>query len=225
MATTTSTRPPAASRLPRTRESRPLILGLAILLIVGGALASAWLAVQAGHRSYFISVDQEVSQGAQITSDDLTRVSLPENFSGAIPTDKRDTVVGQTATTRLLPGTVLIPSMLSKKSGLKEGQTQLTLPVDNTPFVRGLQPGAQMALDIGTGDQGSRQAILAELVSVGRSKQGGALSGGTDDSVPIVVTIDVSCLSAVSQAIEDKSVTPALVGSSGGSAVRSTCEG
>ena len=52
-------------RLPRTRESRPIMLGLAILLIVGGALASAWLACRPGTVSYFISVNREVNQGAR----------------------------------------------------------------------------------------------------------------------------------------------------------------
>lgn len=65
------------SRLPSTRESRPALIGLAIVLIIGGALASAWLALQAGNRSSFVEVDGNIAQGARITADDLTRVSLP----------------------------------------------------------------------------------------------------------------------------------------------------
>src|SRR5690625_7075253 len=58
-------RPP--SRLPATRESRPALIGLAAILIVGGALASAWLAVQSGNRAYFLQIDEEVAQGATIS--------------------------------------------------------------------------------------------------------------------------------------------------------------
>jgi hypothetical protein len=200
-----------------------MLIGLAVLLIVGGALASAWLAIQAGHRAYFISVDREVSQGAEITDGDLTRVSLPEGFQNGISSSDKSSVVGKTAATRLVPGTVLVPGMLSNRTGLKANQTQLTVPVDDSPFVRGLQPGAQMVLAVGSQDRGGRQAIGAELVSVGTNRGGGGITGGSDDTVNLVVAIDVSCLSSVSQAIEDKTVTPALIGSSGNTVVQTTC--
>ena len=200
-----------------------MLIGLAVLLIVGGALASAWLAAQAGHRAYFVAVDREVSQGAEITDGDLTRVSLPEGFAAGISSADKGSVVGKTAATRLMPGTVLIPAMLSGRTGLKANQTQLTVPVDDSPFVRGLQPGAQMVLAVGSQDRGGRQAIGAELVSVGTNRSGGGVTGGSDDTVNLVVAIDVSCLSSVSQAIEDKTVTPALIGSSDNTSVQATC--
>jgi hypothetical protein len=200
-----------------------MLIGLAILLIVGGALVSAWLAAQAGHRAYFVAVDREVAQGAEITDSDLTRVSLPEEYKDGISSSDKDSVVGKTAATRLLPGTVLIPGMLSDRTGLKANQTQLTVPVDDSPFVRGLQPGAQMVLAVGSQDRGGRQAIGADLVSVGSNKSGSGIAGGGDDTVNLVVAVDVSCLSPVSQAIEDKTVTPALIGSSDNTIVQTTC--
>ncbi|HET9500087.1 MAG TPA: SAF domain-containing protein [Marmoricola sp.] len=214
------------SRLPSTRESRPALIGLAIVLIVGGALASAWLALQSGDRAYFVKVEKEVAQGARITEDDLGRVSLPEGYQDAIPDSEAGSVVGQSATTRLLPGTVLIPDMLSREAGVAEDQTQLTVPVDSSPFIRDLQPGARLALAVGGSSDGTgRTAVLAELVSVGRGDDDGGLTGSGATTIPIVVSIDVSCLSTVSQGIEDKSVTPALIGSGGESVVRATCGG
>jgi hypothetical protein len=217
--TSTST----ASRLPSTRESRPALIGLALLLIVGGALASAYLAIQAGDRAYYLQMTGDVAQGARITDDDLGRVSLPEGYDGGVPAEQTDAVVGQSATTRLLAGTILTPSMISEKAGVAEGQTQLTLPVDASPFISGLQPGAQLALDVGNNDGDSRQAVLAELVSVGEPDDAGGLTGSGAASLPIVVSIDISCLSTVSQGIEDKAVTPALIGSSGNGSVQATC--
>lgn len=214
---------PVTSRLPSTRESRPAMIGLAILLIVGGALASVWLALQAGNRSYYVKVDKGVAQGARITKDDLGRVSLPEDFSGGIASGDIDSVVGQSATVRLLPGTVLLPSMISKKAGVDPDQTQLTVPVDSSPFIRGLQPGAQLALAVGGGDGSTHRTIFAELVSVGRADDEGGLTGGTSSSIPLVVSIDVSCLSDVSQGIQDKAITPALIGSVDESVVSRTC--
>lgn len=221
--TQTTTKPQTASRLPSTRESRPALIGLAVLLIVGGALASAWLAIQSGHRAYYIEVDQEIVQGAQITEDDLTRVSLPEGFENAIPSDDVDSVVGQSAATRLLPGTILMRAMVSKSEGVEEGKVELTLPVDASPFVRDLQPGAQLALSVGSPDGESRLSIEAELLSVGRAEDDGGLSGSGSSTLPIVVSIDTSCFPAVSQGIDDKSVTMALMGSGGGS-ILATCE-
>jgi hypothetical protein len=212
------------SRLPSTRESRPALIGLAVLLIFGGALASAWLAIQSGNRSYFVQIDQEVAQGATISKDDLSRVSLPEGFKDGIPSSDADRVVGKSAAARLLPGTVLMRSMVSDKSGVGENQTRLTVMVDASPFISGLQSGDQLALDIGASDGGERQTVHAELISVG-DEQGGSIGGAGGDEVAIVVSIDLSCLSIVSQGIEDSAVTPALIGGSDSSLVSRTCGG
>lgn len=211
------------SRLPSTRESRPALIGLAVILIVGGALASAWLAIQSGNRAYFLQVDNEVAQGATIDDSDVTKVSLPEDFSGGISSDRSEDVVGQAAATRLLPGTVLTDDMVSPKAGIADDTTQLTIPADSSPFIRTLQPGAQMALSVGSSSESSRQSVAAELVSVGDDDDDG-LTGASGDSVPIVVAIDVSCLPIVSQAVEDKAITPALIGGENPD-VRTTCEG
>lgn len=211
------------SRLPSTRESRPALIGLAIVLIVGGALASVWLALQSGDRAWFVKVEQEVGQGATITEDDLGRVSLPADYTDAIPTDQLDDVVGQAATTRLLSGSVLTPDMVAQDAGVGEDRTQLTVPVDSSPFIRGLQPGAQLALAIG-GTDGGRTAVQAELVSEAVSEDDG-LGGAGRDTVPIVVSIDASCLGTVAQGIEDQAVTPALIGGDTAGVVTETCGG
>jgi hypothetical protein len=221
---TSSANQATVSRLPSTRESRPALIGLAVLLIFGGALASAWLAIQSGNRSYFVQIDQEVAQGATISKDDLRRVSLPEGFKGGIPSSESDTVVGKSAAARLLPGTVLMRSMVSSKSGVREDQTRLTVTVPASPFISSLQSGDQLALDIGSSDSGARQTVHAELISVG-DEQGGGIGGSGGDEVAIVVSIDLSCLSVVSQGIEDRSVTPALIGGSDSNLVKQTCEG
>ena len=74
-----------------------------------------------------------------------------------------------------------------------------------------------MALAVG-GDNG-RRAVYAELVSVGEPEDGGI--GGSGNTVPIVVAIDLSCLTTVAQGIEDNAVTAALVG--GDETVQKTC--
>ena len=171
-----------------------------------------------------MQVDQEVAQGATISKDDLNRVSLPEGFKGGIPSSDSDSVVGKSAAARLLPGTVLMRTMVSDKSGVGENQTRLTVTVDATPFITGLQSGDQLALDIGSSDGGERQTVYAELISVGE-EQGSSIGSSGGDEVAIVVSIDLSCLSVVSQGIEDRSVTPALIGGNDSALVQKTCGG
>lgn len=209
------------SRLPSTRESRPALIGLAVLLIFGGALASAWLAIQSGNRSYYVQIDQEIAQGATISKDDLTRVSLPEGFEGGVPSSDSDSVVGKSAGARLLPGTVLMRAMISKESGVAENQGRLTIAVDATPFIAGLQSGDQLALDVGSSDGGDRRTVLAELVSVG-DPSGESLDASGGEETSIVVSVDLTCLSVVSQGVEEKAVTPALIGSA--DSIQPTCE-
>lgn len=213
----------SVSRLPSTRESRPALIGLAVILIVGGALASAFLAIQSGDRASFVQVGREVAQGATISDDDLTTVSLPEGFDGGVPSSDSDSIVGKTAAARLVKGTVVMRTMISDEPGVAADQTRLVVNVDSSPFIRGLQSGDQLALDVGSSD-GPRRTVYAELVSVGE-QQGGSIGGSGDDQVSIVVAIDLTCLSVVSEGIEDSSVTPALIGNVDESTLQKTCEG
>ncbi|MFC5676449.1 SAF domain-containing protein [Aeromicrobium endophyticum] len=213
----------SVSRLPSTRESRPALIGLAVILIVGGALASAFLAIQSGDRASFVQVSREVAQGATISDDDLTTVSLPEGFEGGVPSSDRDSIVGKTAAARLVDGTVVMRTMISDEPGVAADQTRLVINVDSSPFIRGLQSGDQLALDVGS-TEGGRRTVYAELVSVGE-QQSGSIGGAGDDQVSIVVAIDLTCLSTVSQGIEDSSVTPALIGNVDESTLQKTCEG
>ncbi|MET0819751.1 MAG: SAF domain-containing protein [Aeromicrobium sp.] len=213
----------SVSRLPSTRESRPALIGLAVILIVGGALASAFLAIQSGDRASFVQVSREVAQGATISKDDLTTVSLPEGFDGGVPSSDSESIVGKTAAARLVKGTVVMRTMISKQPGVSPDQTRLVVKVDSSPFIRNLQSGDQLALDVGS-SEGDRRTVYAELVSVGE-QQSGSIGGAGDDQVSIVVAIDLSCLSVVSQGIEDSSVTPALIGNVDESTLQKTCEG
>ena len=213
----------SVSRLPSTRESRPALIGLAVILIVGGALASAFLAIQSGDRASFVQVSREVAQGATISKDDLTTVSLPEGFDGGVPSSDSDSIVGKTAAARLVKGTVVMRTMISSEPGVAADQTRLVINVDSSPFIRNLQSGDQLALDVGS-TEGARRTVYAELVSVGE-QQSGSIGGAGDDQVSIVVAIDLTCLSVVSQGIEDSSVTPALIGNVDKSTLQKTCEG
>lgn len=213
-----STTQSAPSRLPSTRERRPALIALAIVLIVGGALASGWLALQSGDRAYFLQVSADVAQGEDLTPDKLERVSLPEGFDGGVSADDEGEVVGRPAATRLLAGTVLNRAMVSDDAGLAQDTTQLAVPVTSGALELGT--GDQVVLDIGATD-GNRTSVLAEVVSEPTETGDGGF--GASSASQMVVSVHLSCLSPVSQGVEDSSIVVARVGAVDESLVRRTC--
>jgi hypothetical protein len=197
-----STTQSAPSRLPSTRERRPALIALAIVLIVGGALASGWLALQSGDRAYFLQVSQDVAQGEDLTPEKLQRVSLPEGFDGGVPVGREDEVVGSPAATRLIA----------------EDASQVSVPV--TAGALKFRSGDQVALDIGSTD-GNRTSVLAEVVSEPTETGDGGF--GAASASQMIVSVHLSCLSQVSQGVEDSSIVVARVGTVDESLVRRTC--
>lgn len=204
--------PTLPSRLPSTRESRPALIGLALILIVGGALASAYLAIVSGHRAEFVQVRTEIAQGQQITKADLTTVSLPEGYDGGIPAGEEDSLVGQSTTVRLLAGTVLTPAMVSKNGGIPADEAQVAINVDPMT-AQGMHPGDRLLVYVEDADGGS-QNVTGELLSVGRS-EGGGITGSTSSQVPIKVLVDQSCVAPIAQGILGNKIAVSQTGGSG----------
>lgn len=200
---TTAQNQTSPSRLPSTRESRPALIGLALLLIVGGALASAYLALVAGDRADFIQVDREIPQGAEITEDDLTTVSLPEGYDGGIPAGDLDEIVGQSTTVRLLPGTVLTVQMISDEGGVAQDATQVDVEI--APTLAGtLSPGAQLTIYVGDNGDGDEYLVAAELVDLGEVDEDGL--GATSGAVPAVVQVPNECAAQVARGLRNDAV-------------------
>jgi hypothetical protein len=103
-------------RLPApTRERRPALAALAVLLIVGGALLSALIVLRSGHRSDYLVMTKDVSAGQQITEDDFGTASLAGSGLAAIPALNRPNFVGSYAATRLFQGQLPTGKMFSPK--------------------------------------------------------------------------------------------------------------
>ncbi len=223
MASTTAAKAPSTPRLPRARESRPMLIGLAVLLIVGGALASAWLATQAGHRAYFVSIDREVSQGAEITDGDLTRVSLPEGFEDGISSADKDSVVGKTAATRLHarhgaePGDALEPDRAEGEPDAADGARGRQPVRARAAAGRADGPLGRVGRTAEAGRRSARSscpsARTAAAVASGRIRRHREPGRRHRRLVPVVGV----------PGVEDKTVTPALIGGSDNTAVQTTC--
>ena len=73
---------PPPTRLPSTRERRPALAALAVLLIAGGAVLAGWLALREGHTSSYLVIRDEVSVNEQIGASDLGVIELPTSSGG-----------------------------------------------------------------------------------------------------------------------------------------------
>ncbi|MDN5853391.1 MAG: SAF domain-containing protein, partial [Actinomycetia bacterium] len=187
-ATTTSN---GTGRLPSTRERRPALAALAVLLILGGAVASAWLAMQAGNRAEFVQVSSNVGQGEEISESDLTTVELPEGFEDGVPESDRDDLVGQYTTTPWTPGMVVTESMVTDKDKLDDKFLVFSVPVD-AALAPKLSAGTNIV--VFTGGNKSVGGTVASDATTGDSDIG---SG----EASVVVSIPTDCGTDIATAL------------------------
>jgi hypothetical protein len=149
---------------------RPWLIGMGVLLSSVGALAVVWMVGAAGERQEVLVVRQRVHYGQPLSSSDLgiARVSVDPGV-GVVPAGQSTEVVGMTAVTELLPGSLLTSGALSAQAGPRAGRVlvPLALPADRMP-ASGLRAGDRL-LAVGTGDSepGSTLAVPAEVVRIG----------------------------------------------------------
>lgn len=113
-------------------QRRPWVIGLGVLLASVGALVVVWLVGAAGHRVEVIAIRQEVPYGQRISAEDLgvARISVDPGVV-VVPAVNRSSLVGQVATTRLLPGMILAPGMV--EPGSEPGPGRVLVPVAVAP--------------------------------------------------------------------------------------------
>lgn len=212
------------SRLPATRERRPALAALALLLIVGGALGSGWLALRAGDRADFLQVKEEVAQGQKITDADLETVSLPEDFDNAIPVSQRDSVLDKYATTRLFPETIVAPAMLSENAGVADGQVKVTVQT-NSSGAADLENGSNVALFVTGEDASDDASVLGQVIKVNRPAEGDGGLGAGEDAATVSVSVDATCGGIIGSANKEDSLTLGVIGSiEDASNLTKTCE-
>ena len=95
------------SRAPgaRGRPRSPGLLSLAALLVLGFALATAYLVTRAGDKVSVLSVGTPITKGHVIERQDLVSLSVA-GISGAVPVERANDIVGKTATVDLVRGQV-----------------------------------------------------------------------------------------------------------------------
>jgi len=134
----------APSRIPLpTRQRRPGLIALAVLLIVGFALAGALLVSRVAAKTEVLVAARPVPAGHVITRDDLGTASAAGSLR-AIAVSDVATVVGQTAAVALVPGQLLNRDMLTAVPVPAPGEAMIGLS---------LEPGQLPADGLGPGDR------------------------------------------------------------------------
>ncbi|MCP9950640.1 hypothetical protein [Actinomadura madurae] len=179
-------------RLPASpRERKPALAALAVLLILGGALASAYLVMASGERVSAIRIAQPVAAGQRIPAGALEEVQVGDTGIQYIKWSERAKVTRYFAAVPLVRGALLTNSMISPSDApakgrlvvglaLKPGQLPsggLTSGKHVTLFAvggatnGGPRAGTVLAQDaivlgVGTGDSGGPTRLRSEQTSV-----------------------------------------------------------
>ncbi|WP_157250579.1 hypothetical protein [Nonomuraea typhae] len=169
------------------RERKPALAALAVLLILGGALATTLLVMRSGDRISAIRVTQQIGAGQQFTLAALQEVQIADTGIDYVPYAQRDQVVQTFATVTILPGTLLTNEMGIKASQeLGPGKAKVGLALKPGQMPQGLARGDRVQVVHVPGKGGAeRPRVLAPaaLVHFVDEKDEGAVTVIVDTSV------------------------------------------
>jgi hypothetical protein len=134
---------PSARKLPgAARERKPALAALAVVLILGGALAVGYLMLQSGKRADAIQITQQIGQGQQIPQSAMQEVQVPAN-SGLhyVPWSQASQVARYFAATTIPPGTLLTANMAVQTNTLTNGKAVMGLALKDGQLPAGLGVG------------------------------------------------------------------------------------
>ena len=143
------------------RERKPALAALAVLLILGGALTSAYLVMASGERVSAIRVAQPVAAGQQIPVEALQEVQIGNTGIDFISWTERGRVTQAYAAVPLVPGALLTNQMVTRDTAATQGRVTLGLS---------LKPGQLPSRPLANGDHVAVYAVGA---------QGSGVPGGT----------------------------------------------
>ncbi len=178
---TTSVRPaglstalgPGGSRLPTTRTRRPTFAALAVLLILVGALASAWLVYRSGNRVDVLVAAGDIEAGQQLTADDFSVARVATDDAPVIISSALPNFVGTYATSTIPEGTLLNRDMFLAGD---------VVPDNGVVVGMVLTPQQRPALDVRAGD-------VVRLYLVPPDEAGGTVPGDPGDTVVSAVRV------------------------------------
>lgn len=208
-------------RLPASpRERRPALAALAVLLILGGALASAYLVMASGERVSAIRIAQPVAAGQQIPESALEEVQVGDTGIQFISWSERAKVTRHVAAVRLVRGALLTNSMIVPGDAPQNGRLIVGLALKPGQFPSGgLEVGRHVTLyAVGGGQNGGPRAgtVLSEdaiVVGISGDRDTGGLGGArlSSDQTSVDVAVPPGDAAKVTQAASAQAVAVALI--------------
>jgi hypothetical protein len=176
---------------PARRRRRPL-LAIGSMVLVAASVAGFTSAYQrAGHQVSVLAVAQPVSQGAVLSSSDLSvvRISVSSQLS-VVPTSAAANVIGRRVSLALAPGTLLSTTELSAGSSPPPGQAIVGVALKPGQFpAGGVAPGDVVDI-VMTGSPDSPDT--ATPITYGGQASSGPVSGPGTILAPDSLVTDVS---------------------------------
>lgn len=197
----------APTRLPSTRERKPALAALAVLLIAGGAVLAGWLALREGHTSSYLVIREPVSVNQEITSGDLGVIELPTSSSGDfLVAGRRDEVVGSFAQADLFAGTPVVAEMFGKAPSLPGDASRIGLSLAPGRYPPSLAIGDNVTIVV-LDPSGNTNDAQGTAVGVVRDVQ----SAGTGQGVIVDALVSEQCNTLLTAAAANGDVALNLV--------------
>lgn len=206
-------------RLPTSpRERKPALAALAVLLILGGALASAYLVMASGERVSAIRVAQPVAAGQKIPASALEEVQIGDTGIQYLAWTERAKVTRHIAAVPLVKGALLTNGMISPETAPEIGRVIVGLALKPGQLPSGdVVPGSHVALyAVGGGQNGGPRAgtVLAQdavVIGIGGASDGGGPTRLRSDQTSVDVAVLPADAAQVTQAASAGAVALALL--------------
>jgi hypothetical protein len=164
-------------RLPVSpRERKPALAALAVLLILGGALASAYLVMASGQRVTAIRIAQPVAAGQRIPPSALEEVQVGDTGIQFVNWSERLNVTRFYASVPLVKGALLTNGMISRTDEAAKGRLVVGLA---------LKPGQLPSGGVETG----KKVTLYAVGGASGGASGGPRAGTVLAAEPIVIGV------------------------------------
>ncbi|MFB4305918.1 hypothetical protein [Actinomadura sp. GTD37] len=206
-------------RLPTSpRERKPALAALAVLLILGGALASAYLVMASGERVSAIRVAQPVAAGQRIPASALEEVQIGDTGIQYLAWTERAKVNRHIAAVPLVRGALLTNAMISPETAPENGRVivGLALKPGQLPSSDVVQGSRVTLYAVGGGQSGGPRAgtVLAQdavVIGIGGGGDGGGPTRLRSDQTSVDVAVLPADAAQVTQAASAGAVAIALI--------------
>ncbi|GAA4064128.1 hypothetical protein [Nonomuraea soli] len=217
--------PAPSRRLPSApRERKPALAALAVLLIVGGALLTAYLVLQMGNRVPVLKLARDVPAGQKFQQGDFVEVDVPKDMDVQyIPAGQIDLAQQKYARFGIPAGTLLTEALtMDSPEGLVAGKAVVGLSLKAGQVPAMINAGQRVQVIYVSGDEGTAGTgkVLADRALVQ------SVTSPESGNVLVDVVIDKAAAANVSAAASAGRITlaylPGGTGSQGQPAVTPT---